>query len=109
MRDALAIRAAVAIVRMGGCTAPHIEWTAKHRERCSAGVSVKRKHLLIERDLLGRRLIGRTGHRVGPTQRELLQDVTLKCSGRYGRGCHDRQGDAHPLAVEKEEQFVVDD
>src|ERR1700687_1760811 len=52
MRDALTIGATVSIVRNCGRNSTTIERTAKYRERRSVGISVKRKHLLIERHRL---------------------------------------------------------
>src|SRR5271154_4508148 len=109
MRHALAIRATVSVVRSRRLSASHIEWTTEHRERRSARVPVKRKHLLIERYGLRCWLVYRAGHGIGPAQRELLQNIALKGRGWDG-GCRDDgQRYSNPLAIKEEEQLVVDD
>src|SRR5271170_1436533 len=52
MRDALAIRATVSIVRNRRRSAPRNEWAAENRERRSVRIPVEREHLLIERHRL---------------------------------------------------------
>ena len=52
MRKALTIGAAVSIIGNRGRSSTHIERTAKNCERRSAGISIERKHLLIEQDRL---------------------------------------------------------
>src|SRR5580700_3099628 len=59
MRDALAIRATVSIIRNGGRTSTDIERAAENLERRSVRITVERKHLLIERHRLRRWLIDR--------------------------------------------------
>ena len=54
MRDALAVRAPVTIIGNHGRTAANIEGATEHCQRGSAGVAIKRKHFLIERNLLRR-------------------------------------------------------
>ena len=50
-----------------------------------------------------------SGDGVGAAEGKLLQHVLLKRRSRYCDGRVDRQRDAHPFAVEEEEQLVVDD
>ncbi len=108
MRDALAIGAAVSIIRNCGRTSAHIERATEHRERRSAGISVERKHLLIERHRLRRRDRS-TRDGISAAQRKLLQNVILKCRSRNGGGRDDGQRDPNPLAIEEEKQLVVND
>ena len=49
MRDALPIGTTVSIIRNCGRNCTDIERTAKYREGRYVGISVERKHLLIER------------------------------------------------------------
>ena len=86
-----------------------VERAAQNGQRCSGRVSIQAEHLLIERHQLRRWLVGGAGDGVRAAQRQLLQDVFLKGRCRNGRGGHDRQSDAHPFAVEKEEQLVAQD
>src|SRR5260370_24917212 len=81
MRDALAIRATISIIHNGGLTSAHIQRTAKDPERRSAGISVERKHLFIERDGLWWWLIDRTSDGIGAPQRELLPELMFKFRG----------------------------
>src|SRR5580658_5576597 len=107
MRDALAIRATVPIVRNCWRTSAHIEWTTQHREGRSVRISVEREHPLIKRHRLWRRLIDRSRDGIRSTQRELLQDVGLECRSWNRRGCHNWKRNPNPLAVEKEEELVA--
>ena len=61
MRDALTIGTTVSIIRNCGRNSTDIERTAKYRERRSVGISVERKHLLIERHRLRGRLVNGPG------------------------------------------------
>ena len=107
MRDALAIRATVPIIRNSRRTSTNIERAAEYRERSSARIAVQREHLLIERHGLWRRLINRPRDGIDSTQRELLQHVTLEGGSRNGRSGHNRKRNPNPLAIEKEEQLVA--
>ena len=109
VRDALAIGAAVSVVGNRGRAAAGIERAAENGERRAVGIAVERKHFLIEGHRLRRRLINRSGDGVGAAERKLLQDVILKCWRGNRGGCDDGQGDANPLAIEEEKQFVVND
>src|SRR6202030_615810 len=109
MRDALAIGAAVAVIRDRGRGAAFIERATENGERRAVRVAVERKHFLIERHRLRRGLINRSGDRIGSAERKLLQDVLLARWGRNRVGCDNRQSDADPLAVKEEKQLVVDD
>ena len=108
MRDTLAIGASVSII--GDCrrNSTDIERTTEHSERRSVRIAVERKHLLIERDRLAARRVDEPVTESVPPRRELLQNVVLKCRGWHGRGRDDRQRDANPFAIEKEEQLIVD-
>src|SRR5208282_760654 len=109
MRHALAIGATVSII--GNCrrTSTVIERAARYRERRAAGISVERKHLLIERHRLRRWRIDRPRDGICPAQGQLLQDVTLQCRSWDGSGRDDWQCNANPLAIEEEKQLVVQD
>src|ERR1700691_3969465 len=108
MRDALAIRATVSIVRNRGGNSTNIERAAKYRERRSARIAVERKHLLIKRHQLRRRQIDRTCDGINATQGELLQYVVLKCRSWNGGRRDDGQRNPNPFAIEKKEQFIVE-
>src|SRR6266481_7790934 len=108
MRNALTIGTTVSIVRDCRRNPTDIERAAKDRERRSAGIPVERKHLLIERHRLRRRLIDRARDGIGSTQRELLQNVILECRSRNGSGRDNGKRNPNPLAIEEEKQFVVD-
>src|SRR5580704_11067282 len=109
MRDALTIGAAVAIVWYYGRGAAGIKRAAENGERRAVGVPVERKHFLIERHRLRRRLIERASDGIGSTQRKPLQDVILKCGSGNRGGRDDRQSDPNPFAVKEQKQFVVND
>ena len=110
MRDALPVRAAVAIGRIAAGSAPiAVERTAENRERRARGIAVKRKELLVERHKLGRRLVSRSGDGVHPAARQLLQNIILECRRGHGGGGDDRQRNPHPFGIEEEKQLVVDD
>src|SRR5271166_2349507 len=51
----------------------------------------------------------RACHGISAPEGKLLHNVLLESCGWHSHGREDRQRDAHPLAVEKEEQLVVDD
>src|SRR5277367_3303313 len=103
MRNTLAICAAISIVRDSGLNSPHVERTAEHCKRRSAGIPVEREHLLIERHQLWSWLIRRPTNRICSAQGKLLQNVILKCRSWNGRGGNDRQCNPDPLAVEEKE------
>ena len=110
MRNALAVGAAVSVGRVAACgAAVAVERAAENRQRSPRGVAVQREHLPVEGHQLGRRLVRRSGDRVHPAARQLLQHVSLKCGRGHGGGGHDGQGDAHPFGVEEEEQLVAAD
>src|SRR5271155_1222227 len=108
MGDALAIGAAVSIIQNCRRDSANIERTAKNLERCPVGISIERKHFLIERHGLWRRLIDLARDRIRSPKRQLLQGVVLEC-GSWNGGCsNDRGCDANPLAVEEEKQIVME-
>ena len=63
---------------------------------------------MIERHRLRSGRVDRSGDGVGAAEGKLLQDVLLESRGGDGGRRDDGQRDAHPLAVEEEEQLVVE-
>ena len=104
LRNTLLIRAAVPVRRSTlRHRAARIERTAEHRHGRPARVAIQRKHFLIKRHQRRLRRIARSRRAAGGfPQRKLLQHIVLKCGGRNRDRRHDRQRDAHPLAIEKE-------
>src|ERR1039458_6857605 len=110
MRNALAVRATIAIRRIPAAgSSIAVEWTTENRERSPRGIAVKRKELLVEGHELRRGLIGRSGYGINATARQLLKNIVLKCRRWNCRGTDDRQGNPNPFGIEEEKQLVVDD
>src|SRR5215468_11060545 len=86
-----------------------MERASENRQRRPTRVAVETEHLPVERHEFGRRLILRAGNRIRSASRQLLQDVALESCGRNRNRRNDRKRKAHPIAIEKEEQFVLSD